>query len=101
MGLSNLKALIKKYLLDTNIFIEAKNYYYKFSFCPAFWDWLIKKNEKKEVLSVEEVYNEMKDGEDDLSEWIKEKKNFFLKPNQEVFTCLGVVSNYIEQLETG
>jgi len=28
------------YLLDTNVFIEAKNRYYGFGFCPAFWDWI-------------------------------------------------------------
>lgn len=29
-----------KYLLDANIFIQAKNLQYGFDFCPAFWDWL-------------------------------------------------------------
>jgi hypothetical protein len=28
------------YLLDTNVFIEAKNRHYGFDFCPAFWDWI-------------------------------------------------------------
>ena len=28
------------YLLDSNIFIEAKNRYYGMDFCPAFWDSL-------------------------------------------------------------
>lgn len=30
-----------QYLLDANVFIEAKNRYYGFDFCPAFWNWLI------------------------------------------------------------
>ncbi len=30
------------YLLDANVFIEAKNRHYGFDFCPAFWDWLKK-----------------------------------------------------------
>ena len=86
----------KTYLLDSNIFIEAKNFYYKFSFCPAFWDWLIKKNEKKDVLSVEAVYDEMKDAKDDLSDWVKkEKEVFFLKPTEDVLTSLGKVSEHI------
>mgnify|MGYP006298525777 CR=1 FL=1 len=29
------------YLLDANVFIEAKNRYYGMDFCPAFWDWLL------------------------------------------------------------
>ncbi len=28
------------YLLDTNVFIQAKNLHYGFDFCPAFWQWL-------------------------------------------------------------
>ena len=29
------------YLLDANVFIQAKNLHYGLDFCPAFWDWLI------------------------------------------------------------
>ncbi len=28
------------YLLDANVFIQAKNLHYGFDFCPAFRDWL-------------------------------------------------------------
>ena len=28
------------YLLDANIFIQAKNLHYGFDFCPAFWEWI-------------------------------------------------------------
>ncbi len=28
------------YLLDANVFIDAKNRYYGFDIVPAFWDWL-------------------------------------------------------------
>ena len=28
------------YLLDANVFIEAKNHYYRFEVCPAFWEWI-------------------------------------------------------------
>lgn len=34
-----------RYLLDANIFIEAKNRYYGLDFCPAFWEWLQEKNQ--------------------------------------------------------
>ena len=26
------------YLLDANVFIQAKNLHYGFDFCPAFWE---------------------------------------------------------------
>ena len=32
------------YLLDANIFIQAKNLHYGLDFCPVFWDWLIASN---------------------------------------------------------
>ena len=32
------------YVLDANIFIQAKNLHYGLDFCPAFWDWLIAEN---------------------------------------------------------
>jgi hypothetical protein len=28
------------YLLDSDVFIQAKNLHYSFDFCPAFWDWI-------------------------------------------------------------
>ena len=28
------------YLLDTDVFIQAKNLHYGFDFCPAFWEWI-------------------------------------------------------------
>ena len=30
-----------RYLLDSNVFIQAKNLHYGFDFVPAFWDWLL------------------------------------------------------------
>ena len=29
------------YLIDLNVFIQAKNLHDGFDVCPAFWDWLI------------------------------------------------------------
>ena len=44
-----------KYLLDTNVFIAAKNLHYGLDFCPAFWDWLVVGNLQKAVYSIEKV----------------------------------------------
>lgn len=32
------------YFLDTNVFINAKNFYYQFDIHPGFWDWLLISN---------------------------------------------------------
>ena len=39
------------YLLDANVFIQAKRLHYGMDFCPAFWDWLIARNAANEVFS--------------------------------------------------
>ena len=55
------------YLLDANVFIEAKNRHYGFDFCPAFWDWLVAQNQAGKVASVEKVADELRVGKDDLA----------------------------------
>lgn len=39
----------KVYLLDANVFIQAKNQYYTFQICPGFWESLIQENAEKTV----------------------------------------------------
>jgi hypothetical protein len=57
------------YLLDANVFIEGKNRYYGFDFCPAFWDWLDVANAAHRVFSIEKVGDELAAIADDLSAW--------------------------------
>jgi hypothetical protein len=33
------------YQLDSNTLVAAKNRYYGFSFCPAYWEWILRENE--------------------------------------------------------
>ena len=47
------------YLLDSNIFIQAKNLHYSFDFCPAFWEWLDAGNRQGKVFSIEKVRDEL------------------------------------------
>lgn len=60
------------YLLDANVFITAKNTYYPIDRVPEFWEWLIYKGEQGNVKIVQEVYDEIHGGKDDLSLWAKE-----------------------------
>ncbi|MBW7837566.1 MAG: DUF4411 family protein [Sphingomonadales bacterium] len=82
-----------RYLLDTNIFIEAKNRYYGFDFCPAFWEWLITQNATGRVASIDKVGDELQAGGDDLSDWATmQGRAFFLPPDDPVVPALGQVS---------
>lgn len=68
------------YLLDANVFIEAKNRHYPFDFFPAFWDWLIQANADKIVFSNQKIKDELHAIQDELSEWSgKRGDEFFLK----------------------
>ena len=65
------------YLLDTNVFIQAKNLHYGFDFCPAFWQWLVEQNEAGRVASTEKVGDELHAGDDELSNWARERGERF------------------------
>jgi hypothetical protein len=81
------------YLLDANVFIQAKNLHYGLDFCPAFWDWLVRENESQVVFSIDKVCDEIKAGDDELVEWVNERgEGFFLTPDSGVLRALGVVS---------
>ena len=83
------------YLLDANVFIQAKNLHYGLDFCPAFWQWLIEQNQAGKVFSIEKVGDEIQVGDDDLSDWAKDRDhNFFLTPDEAVLQNLGKVSQW-------
>jgi hypothetical protein len=81
------------YLLDANVFIQAKNLHYGLDFCPAFWDWLIAYNDARHVFSIEKVADEIAAGADDLSAWAAQRgPGFFLAPEAAILPALGRVS---------
>jgi hypothetical protein len=83
------------YLLDANVFIQAKNLHYGFDFCPAFWEWLIQNNAAKNVFSIEKVGDEIRAIADELADWADDRgDDFFLKPNQQLLTSLTTVSSW-------
>lgn len=83
------------YLLDANVFIQAKNLHYGFDFCPAFWEWLIVNNTAQKVFSIEKVGDEIEAGDDELAIWAaKRGPGFFLKPDSAILPALGSVSNW-------
>jgi hypothetical protein len=84
------------YLLDADVFIQAKNLHYGLDFCPAFWDWLIASNAAGRVFSIEKVGDEIAAGDDELSEWAANRgAAFFLKPDAAMLPALGSVSSWV------
>ncbi len=81
------------YLLDTNVFIQAKNLHYGLDFCPAFWDWLVQSNAAGQVFSIERVGDEIEAGGDELSDWATQRDaGFFLRPDEAIVAALGRLS---------
>lgn len=57
------------YVLDANVFIEAKRRYYAFDINPGFWGSLVEHAQKGQVESIDRVKKELEDGNDNLAEW--------------------------------
>ena len=88
------------YLLDANVFIQAKNLHYGLDFCPAFWDWLVASNVARRVFSVERVGDELDAVDDELAEWARHRgAGFFLKVDSSVLAALGKVSEWATSKE--
>lgn len=60
------------YLLDANVLIDANRDYYTISRVPEFWEWLVHVGESDLVKLPLEIYEEVKDGKDDLATWAKD-----------------------------
>jgi hypothetical protein len=60
------------YLLDANVLIDANRDYYPIARIPEFWDWLEHNGKEGRVKIPHEVYDEIKDGDDDLGSWVRE-----------------------------
>lgn len=83
------------YLLDANVFIQAKNLHYGLDFCPAFWEWLIVRNAADQVFSIERVGDELEAGADELATWAAARgPSFFLKPDPAMLPALRAVSSW-------
>jgi len=83
------------YLLDANVFIQAKNLHYGLDFCPAFWEWLSCGNSLGTVFSIEKVGDELAAGGDELVAWAEQRgAGFFLKPDAAMLSALGTVSSW-------
>lgn len=84
------------YLLDTDVFIQAKNLHYGIDFCPAFWSWLDVGNRSGRVFSIARVKEELTAGTGELADWAAERgTSFFLGPNEDTLMALARVTRCV------
>lgn len=65
------------YLLDTNVFITAKNTYYGTDFAPGFWDWIAEEYLVRDLRSIRAVRDELLAQEDALTAWARRMPDDF------------------------
>lgn len=83
--------------MDSNALIQAKNQFYRFDFCPGFWDWVAIEHAKGMLYSIEKVKDELEDGQEELANWASNiiHASFFVSPTVEVVTIQTVVSQWV------
>lgn len=85
----------RRYILDADVFITAKNRYYAFSICPGFWTSVIHHHRAGSTYSIDRVRNELLAGPktEDLAQWVTKDlpDSFFLGVDEE-----AVIAAYTE-----
>ncbi len=83
------------FIIDSDVFIAAKNGYYAFEICPGFWDGLIHHYGAGNVHSIDKIRSELLAGREteDLVQWVKNElpAKFFLGTGDS-----SVISTYTE-----
>ena len=61
------------FVLDSDVFIAAKNAYYGFDICPGFWKGIIRAHTAGRARSIDRIRNELLTGrkEEDLVKWVE------------------------------
>ena len=62
---------MNKYLLDSNVFIQAHRMHYPFDVVPSFWNKLLDLSDNQTIISIDKVKKELCDNanQDILSDW--------------------------------
>lgn len=88
---------MSRFCLDTNVLIQAKNGPYPFDIVPAFWNWLDEQFESGAIYSSVFVFDELAQYDDELSEWVKTRKQYFVEPDEAVQEKYAEVINWVQQ----
>lgn len=89
----------RRFLLDSNVFIDARNRYYAFDLCPGFWDALIAQHQQHRVISIDKVRAELIEWDDDIKHWVTKiaPRSFFESTTtSEVLTSYGTMQAWVQ-----
>jgi len=83
------------YLIDSNVFIAAKNSYYGSDFVPGFWDWIATQHQSTGLRSVVAVREELLAQEDELSAWARAlPERFWLEESEHDVEALREIAKW-------
>ena len=90
------------YVIDSDVFISAKNAYYAFDICPGFWDSVIDHYQAGRVCSIDRIRQELLAGNEneDLVQWVKNMvpPDFFLSSQDtEVITAYREIMLWVQR----
>ncbi|MFX1682423.1 DUF4411 family protein [Mitsuaria sp. CC2] len=84
------------YLLDANVFLEARKTYYGMDFCPAFWRWLTVSQADGQVFSVTQVRDELTD--EVIVPWVAaQSPGFWLDADETVAMAIHTVVEWVNK----
>lgn len=78
------------YVFDTSPLVSLFKNYYRERF-PTLWELFDDMIEKDQITSTREVFREIEDQSDDLSEWAKENRDLFVTPNVKEATFVAEI----------
>jgi hypothetical protein len=86
------------YLLDADVFIQAKNLHYRLDVVPGFWQWLDSANSRDLVMSIKEVRKELLERKDKLSYWCKPRKKMFVDADDgKTYESLQLLATWVNE----
>jgi len=88
-----------QYLIDANIFITASRTYYDFDFGNSFWDFLVDQGKKKNIASIDKVFDELNNGNDELNVWANNYfSNYFIDTTtDEVLEQYAILMQWVDK----
>ena len=90
------------YLLDSDVFMAAKNLYYSFDICPGFWKSIVHHHRKGDVFSIDRIRKEIFAGDDteELVKWVKNEipiEFFHSTKTDQVVTAYREIMSWVQQ----
>jgi hypothetical protein len=89
---------VSDYWLDANTFIESMKGPYGFDIAPGFWAAIDRKAREGIVTSCTLVYEELLNGDDELVQWSRDRKQIlFVEPDEAVQGCFRQIADHVNE----